>query len=155
MKYTISRQALKELKEELREILEIKWPEITKQLQDAREQGDLSENADYDAAKNEQAALSKRKEEIDAILENYELIEDIERIDGQITLGSSVEIINLRSDKKEIVTIVGSMDSNPFEGKVSNETPLGKALLGSKVNETVTVHAVAPYRVKILRILND
>ncbi|AJQ45398.1 transcription elongation factor GreA [Ureaplasma diversum] len=155
MKYTISRQALKELKEELRDILEVKWPEITKQLQDAREQGDLSENADYDAAKNEQAALSKRKEEIDAILENYELIEDIERIDGQITLGSSVEIINLRSDKKEVVTIVGSMDSNPFEGKVSNETPLGKALLGSKVNETVTVHAVAPYRVKIIRILND
>ncbi|WP_031489413.1 transcription elongation factor GreA [Ureaplasma canigenitalium] len=155
MKHTISRQALADLKKELREILEVKWPEITKQLQEAREQGDLSENADYDAAKNEQAALSKRKEEIDAILENYELIEDIKRVDGEISIGSTVEIHNLRNNKIETVSIVGSMDINPFENKISNETPFAKALLGRRVGEEVTVHVDNPYKIKILKIIEE
>ncbi|EEH02187.1 transcription elongation factor GreA [Ureaplasma urealyticum] len=154
-KYTISKHRLEELQLELREILDVKWPAITKQLQDAREQGDLSENADYDAAKNEQAALKKRKDEIEEILENYELIEDVMRSTDEVSIGSTIEIYNYQKDRKEVITLVGSMDSDPFANKISMDTPLGKAVVKQKEGSEVTVHTLAsPYKVKIIKIID-
>ncbi|MCV3743370.1 transcription elongation factor GreA [Ureaplasma sp. ES3154-GEN] len=152
MKHTITKAKEQELLQELHDILNIKWPEITRQLQAAREQGDLSENADYDAAKNEQANLNRRKEEIEDILNDYELIDDSKLSNETVSLGNVVRIFNYKTNQEEVYTIVGTIDVNPLENKISNLSALGKALVGLRVEETATLHIDNPYRVKILEI---
>lgn len=156
-KNIISKEKESELQAELREILDVKWPKITQQLKEAREQGDLSENADYDAAKNEQAALKKRLDEINSILNNYVVLDEKNLSKEEVGFNSTVEYIKYvdgEEPTKKIVKIVGELDIDPLESKFSNNSPLGKVLFSKKVGYegVVVVDNGQDYKIKITKI---
>ena len=113
-------------------------------------QGDLSENAEYDSARDKQAAIENEILEIQHILENYEIIKAASS--ATVHLGSTVDIISLNDDKISKIIIVGSLDADPFSGKISNTSPLARALIGRKVEDVVEVEAPKKYKIKILSI---
>jgi transcription elongation factor GreA len=151
-KVLISHEKLAELKKELKELVEVKRPEVIKHIQEARAQGDLSENADYDAAKDTQGEIEGKINEINSILNNYELIND--NNEGKlISIGSKVSIDDGKDT--DVYEIVGTIEANPFENKISNHSPLATSLLGHKEGETVVVQGVeTPYKVKIVKVSN-
>lgn len=126
------------LEEELNELKTVRRPEIIRAIKDARAQGDLSENADYDAARAEQGQVEARIKELEYRLEHSEIIKAAEK--GIVSLGSVVTVID-EDDDEETYTIVGSVEADLFNNKVSNESPLGSALIGHKEGDTVTVEA--------------
>lgn len=130
-----------------------KMHEVAEKIKVAREQGDLSENAEYDAAKDEQRDIQARIEEIDAILKNAEVVDDDEGDEDTVGIGSTVKL-KIVKDKKEVTyKIVGSTGANVLEGKISNESPIGVALTGAKVGDTITVEApVGEIQYKVLEI---
>lgn len=141
------------LQSELRELIEVKKPEIIKQLQEARAQGDLSENADYDAAKTEQGNIEKRIAEINDILSDYELVSTHTKSSNIIIVGTTVKFETLSDKKIHEYLIIGSEGANPKENKISNDCPLSKSILGKKVGDVVEVKGIeTPYKVKILEI---
>ncbi len=146
----------KQLEAELRELLDVKRPNVIKQLQEARQQGDLSENADYDSAKNEQANIEKRINEIKDILANSTLIgsNKTKRSSSSVKIGSTITILDMDSKAKESFTIVGETEANPANRKISNVSPLALAVLGKEIGVTVEVkhNMEKPYKVKILEI---
>lgn len=149
-KTVLTQEGLKQFEEE-REYLLVEIEKNKVELQEARAQGDLSENAEYDAARDNQARLDHRMKEIEAILNNYVIIESIRK--DIVSLGSKVTIRD--EDTKEVATytIVGSVESDPLNGKLSNVTPLAMAILDHKVNDKVTVEKIEePYDVTILGI---
>ena len=110
---------------------------------EAREQGDLSENAEYDAAKDEQRDIEARIDEIEKILKNAEVVVEEEVDLDKISVGCRVKILDMEYDEELDYKIVGSTEANSLKGKISNESPVGKALLGAKVGEVVTVETQA------------
>ena len=119
-------------------------------LKEARAQGDLSENAEYDAAKDEQARIQGRIEEIEALLKNIEVVAADESQKGKINVGSTVRILDVELGEEEEWKIVGVTEANSLEGKISNESPVGKALIGKQAGDTITVETLAgefPYKV--------
>ncbi|MDF9825326.1 transcription elongation factor GreA [Breznakia sp. PF5-3] len=150
-KVLVTQAGYEELKEELRKLVHEERNIVIQELQEARAQGDLSENADYDAARDHQARVEARIAELENMLSNIEIIEDKKTTKKTVSLGSTVEILDLDSNEKEVYTIVGSVEADPFNGKLSNVTPLAVALLDTKVGSTVTVTNVdKPYKVKVL-----
>lgn len=152
----ITKEGLKELKKELDHLIKVKRPEILKQLQEAREQGDLSENADYDAAKNAQAQIEGRIKELQDQIDNSTIIEDNKKSgsgNDVVKLSSTVTIYDV-SDKKEYTyQILGSTESDPANNKISNECQLAKSILGKKVGDEIIVKGVEnPYKVIIKKI---
>ena len=119
----------------------VKRPEISAQIAEARDKGDLSENAEYDAAKDEQRDIEARIEEIEKILKYAEVADEEEVEQGVVNFGSEVSILDIDMDEVNTFKIVGSTESNILEGKLSNESPLGMAILKKRVGETVTVEA--------------
>ncbi len=153
-KVILTEEGLKELQKRLDELKFVKRPEITERIKIARDFGDLSENAEYDAAKNEQARIEGEIVEIEAKLKVAEIIKSTGAKDV-VSVGMKVTILDLDMDEEATYEIVGTTEANLNEGRISNECPLGKALLGAKAGETVTV--VTPekadeYQVKILSI---
>ena len=153
-KAILTEEGLKELQKRLDELKFVKRPEITERIKIARDFGDLSENAEYDAAKNEQARIEGEIVEIEAKLKVAEIIKSTGAKDV-VSVGMKVTILDLDMDEEATYEIVGTTEANLNEGRISNECPLGKALLGAKAGETVTV--VTPekadeYQVKILSI---
>ncbi len=149
----------KELEKELRHLIDVRRPEIIKQIQEAREQGDLSENADYDAAKNMQAQIESRIKEIENILSNVKIISSstskTKSSDNYVSIGSTVTLHDYQDKKKYTFKIVGPIESNPAENKISNECPLAKSILGKKVDDEAHVKGIEePYKIKILSITN-
>ncbi len=140
-----------ELEEELNKLKNDDRPRIIEAIKDARAQGDLSENADYDAARNEQAEVENRIKEIEYMLANAKIIE---KNDSHIVgLGSSVTILYVEDNEEENYSIVGSMEADPFENKISNESPIGKAIIGKKEGDIVEI--VSPtgnYQIKIVKV---
>ncbi|MFA5270308.1 MAG: transcription elongation factor GreA [Patescibacteria group bacterium] len=132
----ISRAGLEELKQELSNLLEER-KEITAKIKEAREFGDLSENAEYQEAKTKQSFVEGRIVEIEAMLKVAKVIDDNNRVNGRIALGSTVKV-QVNGDAKTFV-ITGSNESNPAEGKISNESPIGRALMGQKKGDKVDV----------------
>ena len=130
-----------ELEEELNELKNVRRPKVIEAIKDARSQGDLSENADYDAARNEQAEVEGRIKELEFMLANATIIE--KKNSHIVDVGSTVTIKYVDDDEEEVYHIVGRMEADPFENKISNESPVGKALLGAKVGEVVTVETQA------------
>ena len=130
-------EGIKKFEEELAHLTQVKMEEVKEKLQEARAQGDLSENAEYDAAREEQAIVYERIQELQYILKNAEIIESDDH-SGVINIGSTVTFENAEG---ETVTykIVGSAEANPFEDKISNESPMAKALLGRRNGEEVSV----------------
>jgi transcription elongation factor GreA len=153
-KFLLTQEGVDKLKEELRVLIDVKRPQIIKTIQEARDQGDLSENADYDAAKNNQAEFEGRIKEINEILNYAQIIED-QPVDysKRVKVGSKVTIHDLSDGKNFTYEIVGEVEANPEENKISNQSPLAKAILNKTVGVTTEIHGVEePYRVKIVRI---
>lgn len=133
-------EGLEQLKQELDYLVNVRRPELARVLRRAIQQGDLSENADYIAAKEEQAFLEGRIQQIEAILRNAVLIQPNGN-SGAIDLGHRVTLLEEGSDTPEVFQLVGPAEADPFQGKISHESPLGQALLGRRPGETVTVQA--------------
>ena len=144
-KNLLKREGLKKYEVELHELKVIKRKEVAQKIKEAREQGDLSENAEYDAAKDEQRDIEARIEELEKILKNVEVV-DMEE-DGhnleKVSFGLAVKVKDNEFDDEMEFKIVGATEANSLKGKISNESPLGKALLGARKGDIVTVEAPA------------
>ena len=138
-KNILTYEGLKKLEDELQDLKVVKRKEVADKIQEAREQGDLSENAEYDAAKDEQRDIEARIEEIEKILKNAEVVVEEDVNLDQISIGCSIRILDLEFDEELEYKIVGSTEANSLKGKISNESPVGKALMGKKVGDTVVV----------------
>lgn len=131
-------EGLKKLEDELQDLKVNRRKEVAQKIKEAREQGDLSENAEYDAAKDEQRDIEARIEEIEKILKNAEVADD-EFGAGVINLGSTVTVYDCEFDEEIIFKLVGSTEAKSLENKISNESPLGKALIGKVAGDEVEV----------------
>lgn len=144
---------LKKLEDELHDLKVVRRKEVAEKIKEAREQGDLSENAEYDAAKDEQRDIEARIEELEAILKNAEVVVEDEADTEKINVGCKVLVLDEEFDDEVEFKIVGSTEANSLQGKISNESPLGKALIGSKVGDSISVEApVGMMTYKILKI---
>ena len=142
-KNLLTYEGLQKLESELHNLKVVKRKEVAQKIKEAREQGDLSENAEYDAAKDEQRDIEARIDEIEKILKNAEVVVEEEVDLDKISVGCRVQILDMEYDEELDYKIVGSTEANSLKGKISNESPVGKALLGAKVGEVVTVETQA------------
>lgn len=144
---------LKQLEDEIQDLKVNRRKEVAQKIKDAREQGDLSENAEYDAAKDEQREIELRIEEIDRILKNAEVVVEEEVGVDVISVGCMVKIKDLEMKEELSYQIVGATEANSLKRKISNESPVGMALIGKKKGETVEVDTpVGVIKYKILQI---
>ena len=144
---------LQKLEAELEDLKVVKRKEISQKIKEAREQGDLSENAEYDAAKDEQRDIEARIEEIEKILKNAEVVVEEEADLDKVSIGCRVKILDIEFNEELEYKIVGSTEANSLKGKISNESPVGAALIGKKVGDTVEVETEAgTYSYKLLDI---
>ena len=149
----ITAEGLRKLEEELEYLKGEKRKEVAEKIKVARSYGDLSENSEYDDAKNEQAILEARIVTIEATLKNAVLIDEEGMTNEHVHVGSSVRLLNLRTDSEVTYKIVGSNEANPSEGKISDESPVGAALIGHSVGDAVEVEVpVGVIGFKILEI---
>ena len=130
---------LKALEDELEDLKVVKRKEVAAKIKEAREQGDLSENAEYDAAKDEQRDIEARIEELEGILKNAEVVVEDEVDLDKVSVGCKIKVYDVEFDEEMEFRIVGSTEANSLEGKISNESPVGKALIGAKKGDTVSV----------------
>lgn len=151
-KVQLTRDGYDKLKAELRNLIDVIRPEVIEQLAYARSLGDLSENADYDAAKARQADVEQRIRQLEDILSNATIVDDATTSAKVVSFGRTVKILNLSNKKEYTYKIVGTHETNPTEGTISNVSPLGEAIMGGRVNDKVTVKAPKPYQVQILKI---
>ena len=140
-KNLLTDKGFKKLDDELQELRVVKRKEVAQKIKEAREQGDLSENAEYDAAKDEQKDIEARIEELEAILKNVEVVYTDEVDKEKVNVGCVVTVKELSSGSVQIFKIVGSTEADILNNKISNESPVGAALMGSKTGEIVTVEA--------------
>lgn len=149
-KFILTRQGLVSLKSEYDELTKVKRTQITKRIQTAREFGDLSENSEYDAAKEEQSLLETRITQLEDVLKRAQIIEPVKKADF-VVIGSTI-VVEVDGEKDEF-TIVGTMEADPSKKKISNESPVGTAMLGVKVGEVVeVVTPIIRAKYKILEI---
>ena len=152
-KKILTSQGLKKLEAELDELRTVRRKEIANKIKEAREQGDLSENAEYDAAKDEQRDIEARIEELEKLLKNVEVVDEDEVNLDTINIGCQVHVIDLDEDEEMEFRIVGSTEANSLENKISNESPVGRALMGRTAGEIVDVETQAGViQYKILEI---
>ena len=149
----LTQEGYDKLNQELDNLVNVKRPANIIAIKEARAQGDLSENADYDAARNEQAEIEGRIRQLEQMLENAQIIKEVSK--DRVGLGSTVAIQYLDDDddEEDEYKIVGSQEADPFESKISNESPIAKAILNKKVGDIVTVDSPnGSYQVKITNI---
>ncbi len=152
-KNILTYQGLQKLEEELQNLKVVRRKEVAQKIKEAREQGDLSENAEYDAAKDEQRDIEARIEDIEKILKNAEVVVEEEVELDKISIGCKVKILDVEENEELEYKIVGSTEANSLKGKISNESPVGKALLGAKVGDIVKVEThVGELEYKVLEI---
>lgn len=152
-KTLLTEQGYEELKNELDNLINVKRPANIKAIKDARALGDLSENAEYDAARNEQAEIEGRIVQLEKLLEDVEIIDSSKEDSSKVSIGKTVEIKYIGEDDVEEYQIVGSQEADPFAFKISNESPIAKALLNRKVGEVVDVDSPnGVYQVEITSI---
>ncbi len=132
---------LQKLEEELHDLKVNKRKEVAGKIKEAREQGDLSENAEYDAAKDEQRDIEARIEELEKILKNAEVVVEDEAETDKINIGCKVKVFDVEFDEEMEFSIVGSTEANSLKGKISNESPVGRALIGARIGDTVSVES--------------
>ncbi len=138
-KNILTYEGLRQLEEELQELKVNKRKQVAEKIKEAREQGDLSENAEYDAAKDEQRDIEARIEEIDKILKNAEVVVEDEVDVDVINIGCMVRILDMEYNDELEYKIVGSTEANSLKGKISNESPVGKALMGARKGDVISV----------------
>ncbi len=151
-KVHVTQKGLEALQDERNNLIHVVRKEVIEELKAAREQGDLSENADYDAARDRQSRVEARINELEVMLNNIELIEEVKTGSKVVRLGSTVKMLDKQLNEEFIYAIVGSVEADPLNSKLSNETPLAQALLGSSIDDLVTVDVEEPYEVVILDI---
>ncbi len=152
-KKQISKSGAAKLQEELDYLVTVRRAEMAQKLKEARAQGDLSENAEYDEAKNEQAILEAQIMEIQYTLDNSEIVEDDDISVDEVGLGATIKVRNFRSNKIETLQIVSSNEADFANGKISDESPIGKGALRKKVGDTFMVEApVGELKFEILEI---
>ena len=134
---------LRALEQELEDLKVVKRKEVAQKIKEAREQGDLSENAEYDAAKDEQRDIEARIEELETILKNVEVVDEEEVDLDTINVGCAVKVYDIAFEEEMDFKIVGSTEANSLEGKISNESPVGQALIGKTVGDVVDVETQA------------
>ena len=148
----LTQEGLEEIKRQLDELKLVKRPEVINALKDARAQGDLSENAEYDAARTEQAMIESKIQELEAMVEKAIIIKEVKK--DKVSIGAKVKIEYVDDKETDVYTIVGSKEVDPFNNKISNESPIARAIIGHKVDNIVTVDSPnGKYDVKILEIL--
>lgn len=150
-KFYMTEEGLQDLKKELDELVNVTKNEVIEELKAARAQGDLSENADYDAARDRQAKVESRIKELEYQIKNVEIISS-KKSTKSVRIGSTVELLELDTKVKVTYKIVGSVEADPLNGMLSNETPLAKAIIDSRVDDVCTVEVDNPYDVKIIKI---
>ncbi|MBR6949906.1 MAG: transcription elongation factor GreA [Bacilli bacterium] len=148
----LTEEGLNELKQELDNLINVRRPENIIAIKEARALGDLSENAEYDAARNEQAQIEARIKQLEKMLENASIISEVSK--DKVGIGNTVSIKYVdEDDDVEEYKIVGSQEADPFESKISNESPIAKALFEHKVGDIVTVESPnGSYEVEIIEI---
>ena len=139
--YKISSERLKELGEELNYLKTVREKEVAEQIKEARSFGDLSENSEYDEAKNEQAKLYGRIAEVENILAHAVIIDESDDSTDRIGLCCTVKVRDLETQEEELYQIVGSQEANPMSGRISDDSPFGRAMVGRKEGDTVEVEA--------------
>ncbi len=151
-KYKMSRERYEEIQKELEYLQTVREKEVSELIKEARSYGDLSENSEYDEAKTEQGKLYSKIAELKNLLENAEIVEHTHRA-GVVGIGSRVTVLDLEMNEQSEYQIVGSQEANPMTGRISDDSPFGKGLIGHKIGETVTVEAPAgELRFEILNV---
>ena len=145
-KYKLTPSGLKQLEEELQKLKTVDRERNLEALKEARSQGDLTENADYDAAREDQARIEKRIKELENILKNAELIEDDKS--NKVTIGKTVTL-EIEGLEPETYRIVGTLEADPLDHKISNESPVGKAVIGHKKGDEVAYKTEANREIKV------
>lgn len=152
-KNILTYQGLQKLEDELQNLKVVRRKEVAQKIKEAREQGDLSENAEYDAAKDEQRDIEARIEQIEKILKNAEVVVEEEVDLDKINIGCRVKILDMEFDEELDYKIVGSTEANSLKGKISNESPVGRALIGASVGDVVEVETqMGNLKYKVLEI---
>jgi len=152
-KNILTYEGLKKYEDELQELKVVRRKEVAQKIKEARELGDLSENAEYDAAKDEQRDIEARIEELEKILKNVEVVVEEDVDSSRINVGCAVKILDIEENEELTYKIVGSSEADSLQGKISNESPVGKALIGSKKGDTVTVETqMGEFQYKVLEI---
>lgn len=152
-KNILTYEGLRKYEDELHELKVVKRKEVAEKIKEAREQGDLSENAEYDAAKDEQRDIEARIEELEKILKNAEVVDEEEVDLDKINVGCKITILDMDESEELEYKIVGSTEANSLKGKISNESPVGRALMGKKIGDIVEVETqVGPIKYKVLGI---
>lgn len=155
-KSMLTGEGLKKLQDELQDLEVVQLKEVAQKIKEAREQGDLSENAEYDAAKDEQRDIETQIAELEEILKNAEVVQDNNTDKDAIKMESVVKLHDVEYDEDIEYVIVGSSEADSLNNKISNESPLGAAMLGKKVGDTVKVEAPAGViEYKIISVQND
>ena len=152
-KITLTKEAREELNQEYRHLIDVERPDVIEKLQLARSQGDLSENADYDAARDRQSQIEARITELERIFQNS-VDADESVVSGKVGIGSIVEFKNVSDNESNRIKIIGNIGADPMAETptVSNESPLGRALLGHNVGDKVSIACEEPYIVEITDI---
>lgn len=149
--FLLTSEGFLDLETELNNLKNNDRPRIIEAIKEARAQGDLSENADYDAARDEQAKIEARIQELEYMLEHAKIIE--KKSGDMVSVGTTVTVKYVDDDEEEVYSIVGSMEADPFENKISNESPIGKAIMNKKVGDTISVESPnGSYDIKIVSI---
>ena len=146
----LTKEGYEEVVAEHENLVAVRRKEVAEKLKEAIAQGDLSENADYDAAKNEQAELEERIYKLENMIRKAKIIDDSELASDQVTVGLTIKVLDIDENEEDEFTIVGSAEADPFEGKISNESLVGKAPLGKKEGDEVAVEVpdgIVNYRV--------
>lgn len=151
-KVKLTNDGKEKLEKEYRHLIDVERPEVIEQLKVARAQGDLSENADYDAARDRQGEIEARIKEIENILANAEIIDKSNHNNKIVALGSTVEIKDLSDNTTATYKVVGTVEADPVKGLISNVSPLGHAIVGKRVGDVVIVRVAQEYKVEILKI---
>ena len=147
----LTQEGLDNLKKELDELINVRRPENVQAIKEARALGDLSENAEYDAARNEQAVIEARIKQLEKMLENASIITEVST--DTVGIGNTVKIKYIDDDEEDEYQIVGSQEADPFESRISNESPIAQALFEHKVGDIVTVDSPnGAYQVEITAI---
>ena len=152
-KHILTSKGMQALEDELQDLKVVKRKEIAQKIKEAREQGDLSENAEYDAAKDEQRSIEAKIEELEKIIRNAEVIDESAFDKDTVSIGSTVRFYDEEFDAELEYRIVGSTESDIMKGLISNESPLGKALVGAKIGQEIEVESAdGVSRYKVLEI---
>lgn len=152
-KNILTYEGLRKYEDELQNLKVVKRQEVAQKIKEAREQGDLSENAEYDAAKDEQRDIEARIEDLEKILKNAEVVVEDEVDLDKINIGCKVKILDMEYQEELEYKIVGSTEANSLKGKISNESPVGKALIGARAGDMVSVETqVGELKYKVLVI---